>query len=511
MPRSDLDPPRTRPEPRSRLDTGRVVAVLIAYVGLVLLWQVADTGSGPLSTLFANLVFVPIGIAACVLGTRAAREPAIDRATRRAWGLLTAAFACFLAGDLVWVLYENILGIEPFPSAADAFYLAFYPLMLAGFLSFPTQREAAGGRLKFWLDAGTVLLAGWMLVWYFVIGPATHNGASSWLESALSIAYPVGDLLMLFGVTAVLLRRPAAASRHSLVVLAFGAFVFVIADTAFGWLDANDAYISGSWPDMLWLLAQASFVFATVLQLAGARDRCARSLEDLGSRISALPYAAVAGGYAMLLVVARRQTAYPVGGLLLAAVGVTALVLVRQMTVLRENSRLVRQLHELATTDGLTGVRTRGSFDELASRAFEDMRARSLPFAAIVIDVDRFKEINDTFGHEAGDDVLRHVGEVCRREVRAADLIGRMGGDEFVLLLNGSGIEDAEHVAHRIRRRFEAEPARAADANLRCTLSLGVASGEGCGSLAELVRRADDALYEAKAGGRNRFHVIRSA
>lgn len=494
------------------LEARRVLIALAIYVALFIGWQVASVGSGA-SSLVTNLAFIPIGVAASLLGLRAARDRQLDARTRRAWAILTAAFTTFLFGDLTWMVFENVLGIEPFPSIADAFYLAFYPLVLWGFLAFPSARQDRSARLKFWLDAGTVLLAGWMLIWYFVIGPVAIDAAASPAQTVLSIAYPIGDLLVLFGIAAVLLRRPPATSRRSLVILAVGALLFVAADTAFSYLDFNEAYSSGDWPDTLWMLAQASFVYAAAAQTRRGSPALEPGLDDIDAPnvLSKLPYVAVAAGYTMLLVIARRQSIYPVGGLLVAAVGVAALVLVRQMTVLRDNARLVGELHALATTDSLTGLKTRRAFQELASHEFEIARRYQRDLSAIMLDVDHFKRVNDSFGHDIGDAVLCAVGDACRAQVRASDIIGRLGGDELVLVLPGTGIAAAALVADRIRCAIDARPIRVGDRLVPVTTSLGVADATTCGSLDELLRNADAALYEAKAEGRNRTHAQRSA
>jgi diguanylate cyclase (GGDEF)-like protein len=177
--------------------------------------------------------------------------------------------------------------------------------------------------------------------------------------------------------------------------------------------------------------------------------------------------------------------------------------MVRQALVMREHARLTADFHHLAVTDGLTGLTNRRHLLELAERAFERCRRRGIPLAAIMVDVDHFKTINDTHGHAIGDLVLTTVAMQCRQELRAGDLLGRYGGDELIVLLPGSSPEDALHAAQRLRAAVSGTPIEVGTVLVPVTLSLGVTPAEQCTDLDELLARADTALYEAKAAGRD--------
>jgi diguanylate cyclase (GGDEF)-like protein/PAS domain S-box-containing protein len=171
----------------------------------------------------------------------------------------------------------------------------------------------------------------------------------------------------------------------------------------------------------------------------------------------------------------------------------------------RELHEVLRHEQELARTDALTGLTNRRQFFELASRqlALSLRSRRSLSLA--LFDVDLFKEINDRFGHAAGDEVLR---EVARRAVegslRDVDVVARIGGDEFVALLPDCGSEQARAVAERIRAAVAASPVAAPAGEVAVTISAGVASAALGDTLERLLHRADEALYAAKAAGRYR-------
>jgi len=162
---------------------------------------------------------------------------------------------------------------------------------------------------------------------------------------------------------------------------------------------------------------------------------------------------------------------------------------------------------ELAVTDQLTGLHNRrymtGQLDALVQRAVRG----GAPVAALLIDIDHFKKINDSFGHDVGDEVLREFGVRLATNVRAIDLPCRYGGEEFVTLMPDTQIADAERIADRIRRYIGGSPFRVASGSdlLTVTISIGVAVTLGESDTPEaLLKRADEALYEAKAAGRNR-------
>ena len=161
------------------------------------------------------------------------------------------------------------------------------------------------------------------------------------------------------------------------------------------------------------------------------------------------------------------------------------------------------ELRRLAEVDVLTGVATRRAFMEAAARAI-DFACEQRPLAVIALDIDHFKRVNDRYGHLVGDKVLIAVGEDLRRECRAPDVVGRLGGEEFVVLLGNTTLEAAASVAERIRVRLgELAVAVTALTCVRITGSLGVAAFAAGDSYDDLLARADSALYRAKANGRD--------
>ena len=175
----------------------------------------------------------------------------------------------------------------------------------------------------------------------------------------------------------------------------------------------------------------------------------------------------------------------------------------------RYNDRLrasVTQTIEMAVTDALTGLHNRRYLDSHLKTLVERATARRRALSVMICDLDRFKSINDTHGHDAGDEVLREFARRLRQNVRGIDLACRYGGEEFVVVMPDTDADIARRVAERIRAQIEAEPFRLASGqSVAVTVSVGVSSLARAGDGVErLMKRADLALYEAKTGGRNR-------
>jgi len=340
---------------------GLLTLGLTAYVVVFIAWLFVRWPFGDQVVLFDNIGFLPMSIAGAVLAWRAASQRNLDGRTRRAWLVLGIGFASFWLGDVLWLYYENILGSAPFPSWADAGYLSYYPLVFVGLLLFPAAPRSGGQVLKFWLDSMTVLLGGGMVIWYLLLRPIAQADDSSPLLTALSLAYPVGDLVLLFGITNVVLRRPLAKSGRALKVLASGLLLFVLADVAFGYMSIQDEYATGDWPDMLWMSGQLLMLIAAQYQCWTAQQPPAKEQreEAQGLGFSLLPPAAVIMSFGLLLIVERGEIETAIGGLTIAAVGLTAVVLARQITSLTENTHLLTRTTSLAEELGRNEARFR--------------------------------------------------------------------------------------------------------------------------------------------------------
>lgn len=166
------------------------------------------------------------------------------------------------------------------------------------------------------------------------------------------------------------------------------------------------------------------------------------------------------------------------------------------------------QLRIEATHDSLTGLWNHGSILEIAQRELTRAKREGTPVAAIMADLDHFKKVNDTYGHAAGDAVIFEAARRMSDSVRPYDSIGRYGGEEFLIVTPGCSMEETVQLAERLRESICEQPIESATHSLTVTLSLGVADAAEFSQAEQLVRAADDALYRAKRGGRNRVEIV---
>ena len=479
---------------------GPTLAAAVAIMAAYGLWQVFRWGHQH-QALIGDLAFFVPNAAGGYCAWRVSRRTDLGRATVRAWRLLSVAIWLYLLGDAIQLVYEVVLHQRPDPTWADAAYIAFYPVACAGLFAFPSRRRTRPERLRSMLDVGTVFVGGATLLWYVALGPAVASKPGFDLPDLVIFAYPIGDLLLLFGVLSLLWRGVPQASVTPLRIFATGMLVFIAADVTYDYVTIHAPYHGGNPVDTLWMLALTIVWVAAACQLRVGRTPGWVALRPATARPIALPYLAVAGSYLLLTVVGLRHLAFnSVGGVLLGAVLLTCLVSARQFAALRDYGRLAVRYQQLASIDGMTGLYNRRHFMEVAESAFAHAQRLDQPLFALMIDVDRFKQINDVHGHAVGDRVLADLAQTCREHVRPEDVAGRYGGDEYIIMVPGITSLRAIQIAARLT----GPPARVTggDGNpVTFTVSVGIAECGSCRDLPTLLAHADRAMYEAKRAG----------
>lgn len=174
----------------------------------------------------------------------------------------------------------------------------------------------------------------------------------------------------------------------------------------------------------------------------------------------------------------------------------------------QRNDELIRELELQVQRDELTGLSNRGSFIAAGQKELQRAARYQHSLALLMVDIDHFKKINDSYGHLAGDEVLKAVAQTCRETIRANDFLARLGGEEFVILMPEAELEQARAAAERLREAVAEMRCDLQEGIVTPTISVGVAAIEGgVESLSSLMRRSDRAMYQAKAQGRNRICI----
>ena len=502
----------TSPGPRFTVLVG-LAAGIVAASALVL-----QLGDAAFQRNLSNLLEIVAPAVAAWAAVRAARH-ASGRGWRIGWNLIAASCVSWGLGQVVWTWFETIRGEPtPFPSLADLFFLLAIPLAVGGLLAMPSSSDDRSDRTRVVLDGIIVVCALLFVSWVTVLGPTLETASGSWWERAIALAYPAGDVMVLTMVL-VAFGRSDPAGRIAVGFAGLGFAAFALADSLFAYTTlrwdsvsnlSNDAWVAGYLLIALgaWHASQAPP--ARVSELA--RPEVGRSPMYL------LPYIPV--GVVLGLCVGEAVVNDPIvvgDAELLIGTALIVALLVRQAVVIFENARLSQslarsneRLQYQLLHDDLTGLPNRPLLLDRLRVALARM-ARSHAVAAVMfVDLDLFKQANDTYGHDAGDEVLITVGRRLMHSLRAGDTVARFGGDEFVVLCEDvrSG-QEAEELAQRVLEAVT-EPVRIGpDVTVCVHASVGLVLIDDPASEPEgVVRAADAAMYRAKRNGRARVEII---
>ena len=360
-------------------------------------------------------------LAACVIRTVRVR------AERGAWFVFTLAVTAWALGEIFYdFVYE---GNPPYPSIADVFYLAFYPLCYAAMLLLLRARLSEFTH-RLWLDAGMAALASATLgaAVLFEAVLATTEGSTGVVVT--SLAYPLGDILLFSGVGGVYALEGWRTSR-TWVLIGAGVLATAVADGIFLFQAASGTYLEGTVLDALWP--------ASLLLLCSAAWQPARrvTVALAGRPLVGTPL--VSGLVALGVLVYDHFQTLNVLSINLAA-GTLALVMLRTLFTFRENSRVLGLMRHDAVTDSLTGLGNRRRLMGDLERALPEGH-KSEPRLLVIFDLDGFKRYNDAFGHPAGDVLLARLAANLRAVVEPRGSSYRLGGDEFCALVPVAGDE----------------------------------------------------------------------
>jgi diguanylate cyclase (GGDEF)-like protein len=444
--------------------------------------------------------FVAIGLcasAAIVVGVHRHRPQ-----SAAPWLWFGAGLALNVLGTLVEDFQARVLHVEAFPGVPDVLYLGLYPAMVVGLLLL-IRRRAAHRDWAALVDSTTISTGLGLLSWVFFIHPAASDRTLGLLGHAVSVAYPIGDVLLLAMLVRLVL---GGGTRPAAYWLMTGSLVLFLGGDA-AWSVLNQIGLEPS-PAVTHLL-QMVFLAAYSLFGAAALHRSMRAVDERETtrdprlspvQLALLTAASLIAPVILAVQVARGAVTDGVA-IVVGSVALFLLVVTRMAQLLRQVEAQAKQLRQLVLVDDLTGLPNRRAWAAELPRAIERARRDDAPLTIAMLDLDHFKRFNDEFGHPAGDRLLKGASAVWRQCLRDVDSLVRYGGEEFILLLPGA---ETPHAVAVLERLSVATP-------IGQTFSAGVATWDGIETSEELVARADRALYEAKSSGRDRTVVDRHA
>ncbi|WP_305785809.1 putative bifunctional diguanylate cyclase/phosphodiesterase [Symbioplanes lichenis] len=433
---------------------------------------------------------VAAGVVSLLALRRTASLPALPAPTRRFWWHMTAVVALITLAVSVQAA-DVLTAADPRGSHTGNLMLSLSGpavlIIIYALYRLPLDPRTPGEVTRVVLDAGTVALSATLFIWHF--SPTLGSGVGT----AVSLLLTVLSLLALFAVSKVILSSHMHVSGPALRLLAAAIFVGALAPLVRPVLERIDPTL---FPGMV--VYPAIFLcaaWAAEHQRAEAVPARRRGVQPARRRsFSALPYVAVAAVDALLVHVTLGEAADETI-VVAAAVTLTAIVVLRQLIAFRDNNRLLQRLDHGATHDALTQLPNRALFQTRLQKALTAPGDR--PVAVALIDLDDFKEVNDTLGHEVGDQLLIGVAQRLEGCIRAEDTVARLGGDEFVVVLDDADPQAADLAAERMSNALR-QPVYADGHELPIRASIGIADGRSGDEASVLLRHADIAMYAAK-------------
>jgi diguanylate cyclase (GGDEF)-like protein len=486
---------------------GALPYAVFALVAAGTLTQPAGSPAYLISMLLGLFVLSILGLG---FGLWAAFSKSLDRADRKPWRFLAAhSILAQVTGASLGPGGDVPRSLTGF-GVAVAGRVVLTLLVVVGVLSFAHDRLSKKARYRFLMDITVVLGGSFMLIWYLLVGPVLSGGERGIGFRLVTASFAIADVVMLLSIVAVLLRGVRVTAVRPLGLLAAGLIAYLLVDLG---ITSRGVMMPGldevNRFGLLMLVAPTLFFTSAAIEQRRVAHRVrADGAQTEGpvrsSRRPSLwpPYLSLLLAFVLLVVAAARSGLYPWAGLVAGTVMIVAGLAGRQLVMLRENQALL-------VSDSLTGLanrlRVRERLENAVRRAHQKATA-----AVLLIDLDGFKQVNDTFGHEAGDEMLVAFADVLRRTVRQVDTTARLGGDEFVIILDGVADADtATAVAARILEAA-AEPVMIAGHPMPIRASIGVATTDPTDDYcppAELLHRADIAMYVAKRQQTTGWHL----
>ncbi|MCW2578360.1 MAG: Diguanylate cyclase [Modestobacter sp.] len=483
-----MSPPGRSTRTRRRPDPALLVAT-----GLTALYA-TGVGGRPGGAVWATaydvvLYNLPYLAAAMACAAAAVRV----RTERIAWSGLGIALTLSAVGNALRVLAAGVDGTGSPSALAAGVSLAGYVLLYVPLIALIRVRVPRF-HTSMWLDGIIGALGSLAAGFAFLLGPYLVPSPGHAAVALTEMTGPVTGLLLLAVLVSVGSILGVRLDRTLLLLTASLCCVCVSEIVLFA-LQAADEYRPGGPLELGWLVGVALVAAAAT----GGRDRPtpvdAGGGSRLGWRLLAVPLACT--GASLFVLGAGWARPMPTVSAWLAISCVLAGI-VRVAVTFRE-VRGYNQIKEEARTDELTGLANRRALLERAKRIV-DAASASRPAALLLLDLDGFKEVNDSLGHPAGDDLLRQVGPRLGNALRAGDLLARLGGDEFAVLLPDTDVDEAQALAHRLRELLR-QPFTVEGIRLHVGVSIGVATSPvPAASMSELLRCADVAMYNAKNG-----------
>jgi diguanylate cyclase (GGDEF)-like protein len=494
------------------------------FIFLFTVWLYISADNGPDNHLGINIFSVLAYLASLILIIQSMKQ--VEKSQRFFW-LFFAMGICFLClSNLITIFqHPHFEQIRPETKAGDWTRLAGYLFFFAGFIFQIKVMKNTLPMIRFLINIIIVIITAYSVSWYLIVNPIlqgnheiTHEGF--WISSI----YHVLNISLLFSAICLLFMLKACKKKTSLYLIVIAFFIQVVGDFFY----INHVNV-GEWLFLFWPIS------ALLLGLSSAYTRkYPWSLDNLEGKLEYKQnyFTILCAGVLLVFTFYYNQNNVLENGLYLTVI----LLLIQQTITAVENNnifkrlkalaysegnflqnnpkgitedsemaRLLRRIEDLAHYDSLTKLPNRHLFQKRMEQILKKVKEKSAPVSLMYLDLDRFKYINDSLGHDCGDFLLKKAAERIKEAVGESAMVARIGGDEFAIILEESDHARLELIANRMITRFD-QPFNINEHELYTTASIGIAIYPGGGQATnDLLKSADAAMYLAKEEGRNKY------
>ncbi|MFO8070224.1 MAG: DUF4084 domain-containing protein [Alkalibacterium sp.] len=429
----------------------------------------------------------------------------IHRAYRRTtskqkkfWLLLTIGGVFYLTANIVWfffllenkMLYSNI---------ASSFWLIAYVLFLSSLVYWIRWADPSTFKKVYLFNIVVFMITAASVSIHYLIEPILALSDHSLWNTMITMAYPIVDISLMFVLIILYYLIFKNKEKTVMLLVVTGFSLHVIADSYSVYLNITGNYSQGTPADLLWIIS-IWLIGAAGLYVKEGREEPIWKIEKTFETFeNILPYASTI----VLIIMVIQSYQWQLNMLSIGLFVIIFMIIARQLYIVKENDKLIDEFKHLAYHDPLTGLKNRVNFEEHLGHEMKERRESST--ALLLIDLDRFKVINDTLGHQAGDFILKKISKYLQQVLAADTQVFRLGGDEFAITLTNATEEKCIQVIETVLDKFQ-KPFSIHGHEIIVTASVGISLFPlHARTYEELFKYADAAMYLAKEGGKNGY------
>ncbi|WP_058308410.1 putative bifunctional diguanylate cyclase/phosphodiesterase [Gracilibacillus massiliensis] len=423
---------------------------------------------------------------------------------KKFWIFIGIGMIIYMISNVIWILNIIVTNGYAYPTISFILWLVSYSLFLVAAVYKIRVIETSISTSPYLFNIFVFIVVAVAISIHYLFEPVIFFSHDSILLTIITILYQIVYLCLLFAITTLYYLNLYSREKNSLYFFIGGLFFQIIAQLLIVVVEMNELTNFLHVVDALWLFSFLLIGGSALLVRIDSNENDKNRLNTIYSKETYFPYIAAI----LLMILVTDSYNWSLNALSIALCIVFTMIVIRQIIILNHNNKLVRQYRHLAYHDSLTLLKNRTSFTEEAQKILKKAEVESFPVTVLLMDLDRFKNINDTFGHYAGDQVLKEAANRLKSIFAVKSEIYRIGGDEFIILLPNATKEKSKDVAETILSNFSL-PFSVHHHEIMITPSIGISSYPNDGLTGELLmKHADAAMYQAKMLGKNRFYFF---